>query len=61
VAHALSVFGEDRVLFGGDWPVVTLASTYKRWFDTLDQLTSHLSSAARHKLWTDNARRVYRL
>jgi L-fuconolactonase len=61
VAHALSVFGEDRVLFGGDWPVVTRASTYKRWFDTLDQLTSHLSPAARHKLWTDNARRVYRL
>ena len=30
VAHALAEFGEDRVLFGGDWPVVRLASSYRR-------------------------------
>jgi L-fuconolactonase len=61
VAHVLQVFGEDRVLFGGDWPVVTLAAEYGKWVSTLDQLTSNLSAGARHKLWADNARRVYRL
>ena len=61
VAHALQVFGEDRVLFGGDWPVVTLAAEYGRWVATLQQLTSALSPAAKRKLWADNARRVYRL
>jgi predicted TIM-barrel fold metal-dependent hydrolase len=61
VAHVLLAFGEDRVLFGGDWPVVTLAASYRRWVETLDQLTSTLSPAARQKLWADNARRVYRL
>ncbi len=61
VAHVLQVFGEDRVLFGGDWPVVTLAAEYGRWVATLQQLTSALSPAAKRKLWADNARRVYRL
>jgi L-fuconolactonase len=61
VGHALEVFGEDRVMFGGDWPVVTLASTYRRWVETLDSLTTGLSAGARKKLWADNARRVYRL
>jgi L-fuconolactonase len=61
VAHALACFGEDRVAFGGDWPVVLLASRYKRWVETLDTLTAHLSPIARRKLWAENARRFYRL
>jgi L-fuconolactonase len=61
VAHVLAVFGEDRVVFGGDWPVVLQAASYRRWVETLDALTAHLSSAAKHKLWAENARRFYRL
>jgi L-fuconolactonase len=61
VAHALTVFGEDRVMFGGDWPVVTLASSYSRWVEVLAELTRHLSPAATAKLWHANAERVYRL
>jgi L-fuconolactonase len=60
VLHALEAFGEDRVLFGGDWPVVLKASSYRRWVDALDELTVGLSNAARKRLWTENARRVYR-
>ncbi|HEY3064139.1 MAG TPA: amidohydrolase family protein [Chloroflexota bacterium] len=55
INHVLHAFGEDRVLFGGDWPVVTLASSYRRWVDTL------ASYSTSPKLWRDNARRVYRL
>jgi L-fuconolactonase len=61
VAHVLAVFGEDRVMFGGDWPVVTLAASYRHWVRTLNDLTSHLQPGARRKLWADNARRSYRL
>ena len=61
VAHALLVFGEDRVMFGGDWPVMTLASSYRRWIDSLEQLTQHLSAEAKEKLWRVNAKRVYRI
>jgi L-fuconolactonase len=61
VAHVLAVFGEDRVMFAGDWPVSTQASTYPRWVETLDKLTAHLSDTAKRKLWAENAGRFYRL
>jgi L-fuconolactonase len=61
VAHVRAAFGEDRVMYGGDWPVATQAATYRRWVDTLDALTADASPAARRKLWRDNARRFYRL
>jgi L-fuconolactonase len=61
VEHVLNSFGEDRVMFGGDWSVVLLASSYTRWVNTLDQLTQHLSDNAKRKLWSENGRRVYRL
>jgi len=61
VAHALDAFGEDRVVYAGDWPVVLQASSYRRWVETLDTLTAHLSLSARRKLWAENARRFYRL
>jgi L-fuconolactonase len=61
VFYVLTAFGEDRVLFGGDWPVVTLAAPYVRWVEALQELTVNLSQEAKRKLWADNARRVYRL
>jgi L-fuconolactonase len=61
IEHVLDVFGEDRVAYGGDWPVVLNASSYRRWVETLDALTAHLSPAAKRKLWAENARRFYRL
>ena len=61
VTHVLAAFGEDRVMFGGDWPVVLGASPYSRWVETLDTLTTDLSPAVRRKLWSENGRRFYRL
>lgn len=57
----LDAFGEDRVAFGSDWPVVLGAASLKRWIEALDELTAGLSSEARRKLWAENARRFYRL
>jgi len=58
---ALEVFGEERVLFGSDWPVASLASSYRRWYETLEALTARLPVSARRKLWAENARRFYRM
>ncbi len=61
VHHVLAAFGEDRVVYGGDWPVVLLGASYRRWVETLDALTTHLSPEAKRKLWAGNAKRFYRL
>jgi L-fuconolactonase len=59
--HVLEVFGEDRVAFGGDWPVVLQAASYRRWLEAAEQLTAHLTPRAQRKFWAENARRFYRL
>jgi L-fuconolactonase len=33
VDHLLATFGPDRLMWGSDWPVVTLASNFRRWRD----------------------------
>ena len=57
----LEAFGEERVLFGSDWPVALLASSYGRWYETLSSLTSHLTVSSKRKLWAENAHHLYRI
>jgi L-fuconolactonase len=59
--HVLACFGLDRVLFGGDWPVVLLASDYPRWAETLKWAVQGCSNAELRALFHDNAVAVYRL
>lgn len=61
VEHALAVFGEDRVLFGSDWPVVTQAADYGQWVAAVEAITSGFSETQNAKLWRENARRFYRI
>lgn len=61
VNHTLDVFGPDRVMFGGDWPVCTLAATYRQWYDALRQIVAERSASERQRLFHDNAVRHYRL
>ncbi len=61
VTHTMAVFGEDRVLFGSDWPVVVQAASYARWVQMLVDFTAPLSVSAQRKLWTENTRHWYRL
>jgi L-fuconolactonase len=61
VNHVLSAFGPDRVVFGGDWPVCTLAATLRQWVEALREIVRDRSEIERQKLFSDNALRVYRL
>lgn len=61
IRHTLSVFGPDRVMFGGDWPVCTKTATYRQWFQALASIVSDRSAEEKRKLFHDNAVRVYRL
>lgn len=61
VAHAIECFGFDRVMFGGDWPVSELATSYRRWVDLVDAVVAGASTADRRKLYRDNAIAFYRL
>ncbi len=60
IEHALRVFGEDRVAYGSDWPVVLRAASYQRWAEALAAVTDQLSQEAQLKLWAANGARFYR-
>lgn len=61
VNHVLDTFGPDRVMFGGDWPVCTLAATYRQWVEALRSIVKDRPEADQKKLFHDNAIRFYRL
>lgn len=61
VEHVIACFGWDRVMFGSDWPVCTLASSYRRWFDALNEIITRADPVDSQKLFHDNAVRIYRL
>src|SRR5262245_65119759 len=63
IRTTITEFGIDRVMFGGDWPVCTLAATYRQWVEALRQILDEmqLSTADKRKLFYDNAVRFYGL
>jgi len=60
IQHTLEVFGPDRVMFGSDSPVLTLAATYPQWIETLLEATRSLSEMEREKLFKHNGAKFYR-
>jgi len=59
--HASDCFGASRVMYGSDWPVVTLAGEYLDWLDLTQRLTSSWTDEDRSAFYRDNAVRVYGL
>ena len=59
INHCLDAFGPERVVFGGDWPVCTLAATYRQWVDALREIISDRPDAQQRKLFHDNAAAFY--
>ena len=58
---ALEAFGPSRIMFGGDWPVSTLAITYPAWVALVDEAIADLSAAEKRQIFRDTARAFYRL
>ena len=54
-------FGEDRVIYGSDWPVCLLAAPYKKVYGLMAEYTAAFSSEARRKFFGDNAAKIYNI
>jgi L-fuconolactonase len=61
VERVLAIFGLDRLLFGSDWPVCLLASTYGGVIDAARQSLDGLGTGDLAKVFGGTAERVYRL
>jgi L-fuconolactonase len=63
VEAVLTMFGPRRVMWGSDWPVLNLASSYGAWLGTCQRLCRRLflGPDALRGVFGDNARAFYRL
>jgi L-fuconolactonase len=59
--HVVDCFGTERLIFGSDWPVVTMAGSYAAWLGFVRRFTAGWSAAERRRFYHDNAVRFYRL
>lgn len=55
------IFGFDRMIYAGDWPICLQATSLPRWVDTLDRVLAGSSETELRKLYRDNANAFYRL
>ena len=60
-ASVVECFGMERVMYGSDWPVLTLAGRYCDWYEFTERVTAGWSAAERSRFYADNALRVYGL
>lgn len=61
VEDALDVFGANRLMMGGDWPICELAGGYQRVWSALMTFVESLAPAEAAALRRNTASRVYRL
>ncbi len=59
--HLIDCFGTERLVFGSDWPVVTLRTGYADWMDAVRTLFADLSGADRNRVFGANAVAFYGL
>ena len=56
-----SAFGPKRLMFGSDWPVLTLAGNYKTWMNTFRSFVCELSPDEQESIYRGTASAAYRL
>jgi L-fuconolactonase len=55
----LDAFGPQRMIFGSDWPVCLLKSTYSNWVNAVLCLINRLSANEQRAIMGGNAERIY--
>ncbi len=57
----LKAFGPARLMYGSDWPVMLVASSYGRWSKLIGEYLSKLSEAEQTRIWSSTAKEAYRI
>jgi L-fuconolactonase len=60
-SHVVDRFGTDRVMYGSDWPVCTLAGRSSDWYPFTRRFTEGWSETERSRFYRDNAIEFYGL
>ena len=61
LSQAFASFGPERLMFGSDWPVMTLATSYQRWLETVQAQVPFSKERDWVQFFGTNAERIYRV
>jgi L-fuconolactonase len=61
IEHALDVFGAERLMYGGDWPISVLHGGYSTAHRNLSAALAGLPTDDRDRVWCQTAVEFYRL
>lgn len=54
-------FGTDRIMFGSDWPVCLVASSYEKWLQVIKDYFASFTKEEQEKVFSKNAIQFYHL
>lgn len=57
----IEAFGADKIMFGSDWPVCLVASSYHQWYSLLKEYFSTFTKEEQEKFFGGNAIQFYNL
>ena len=55
------IFDTTKIMWGSDWPVLTMAEKYENWFDIAHTLIPNLSNDERMNVFSHTARNFYKI
>ena len=61
IQYVIKQFGMDRLVYGGDWPVVLRAGSYHSWSRAFEKITKQFDRSDLNKMYHQNADRIYNL
>lgn len=61
VETAVDAFGWDRVLFGSNMPIETMAGPFSQWISTVDAVIGAAAADEQKRFYAVNAARTYRI
>ena len=61
VKETVALFGPERCIYGSNFPIEKLWTTYDRILSVMRECVADLPSAAQRAIFFDNAQRIYRL
>ena len=57
----LNAFGPGRLMFGSDWPVCLLATSYRAWLEIVSKWIASLTVGEREAILGGTAAKAYRI
>jgi predicted TIM-barrel fold metal-dependent hydrolase len=57
----IDIFGPDRAMFGSNFPVDKLYSSFEVLYDAYDTVTQDFTDGERRKLFAETAEKFYRI